>query len=124
MPDVVHPGALLEPLILEPAGLSQSAFARLMGFNQPQPINELVKGKRGITPKMALYLERATDSLYPAEFWLLAQLRWDLAQVRQALPSHRAALVQNAAIEPKLLPVKQAGQLDVLKLSKKLTELG
>jgi addiction module HigA family antidote len=123
MPDAVHPGALLEPLILEPTGLSQSAFARLMGFNQPQPINELVKGKRGITPKMALYLERATDGLYPAEFWLLAQLRWDLAQVRQMLPSHRAALVQSAAIESKLLPVRQVGQLDVLKLSKKLTEL-
>jgi hypothetical protein len=40
------------------------------------------------------------------------------------LPSHRAALVQSAAIESKLLPVKQAGQLDLLKLSKMLTDLG
>jgi addiction module HigA family antidote len=123
MPDVIHPGALLEPLILEPAGLSQSAFARLMGFNQPQPINELVKGKRGITPKMALYLERATDGLYPAEFWLLAQLRWDLTQVRSSLPTHRAALVQSAAIAPITAVLKGIDQQEVLKLSKKLQNI-
>ncbi len=124
MPEVVHPGLLLEPLILEPAGLSQSALARIMGFNQPQPINELVKGKRGVTPKMALYLEKATDGLYPAEFWLLAQLRWDLFTVKSSLPNQRAALVQNAAIEKNLSPVRKVGQQDVLKLSKKLLDLG
>ncbi len=123
MPEVVHPGALLEPLILQPAGLSQSTFARIMGFNQPQPINELVKGRRGITPKMALYLERATDSLYPAEFWLLAQLRWNLAQVRHSLPSHRAALVQSAAIEKNPALVEGVGQQDVFQLSQKLLKL-
>ena len=123
MPEVVHPGQLLEPLILEPAGLSQSAFARLMGFNQPQPINELVKGKRGVTPKMALYLEKATDGLYPAEFWLLAQLRWDLFLVKSSLPNQRAALVQHAAIEKSLSPLKKVGQQEVLKLSKKLLDL-
>lgn len=120
MPEVIHPGAMLEPLILAPAGLSQSAFARLMGFNQPQSINELVKGKRGVTPKMALYLERATDGLYPAEFWLLAQLRWDLEQVRNSLPSHRAALVQSAGLTSKSAV---ADQHDVLEISRQLQGL-
>ena len=63
MPEVVHPGVLLEPLILEPAGLSQSALARLMGFNQPQPINELVKGKRGVTP-----LSITEREIYPSTY--------------------------------------------------------
>jgi addiction module HigA family antidote len=81
--DTPHPGGLIPPLILEPAGISQSMLARQLGFNQPQPINELVKGKRGITPKMALLLERATGGEDRAEFWLLVQLRWELGQARR-----------------------------------------
>ena len=42
---VPHPGSLIPTLILEPAGISQSMLARQLGFNQPQPVNELVKGK-------------------------------------------------------------------------------
>lgn len=89
-----HPGKLLQTLVLEPAGLSQAALARCLGFNQPQPVNELIKGRRGVTPKMALLIERLTHSRYPAEFWLLAQLQWELAQARAELPSSRLALVQ------------------------------
>lgn len=91
---VVHPGALLDSLILAPTGISQSMLARRLGFNQPQPVNELVRGKRGITPKMALLLERFSGGNYPAEFWLLAQLRWDLQKARTTLPTSRLAMVQ------------------------------
>ena len=42
-----HPGELVDRLILQPAAISQSELARRLGFNQPQPVNELVKGKRG-----------------------------------------------------------------------------
>lgn len=92
---VAHPGSLLSPLILEPAGMSQSMLARQLGFNQPQPVNELIKGKRGITPKMALLLERATQGHYSAEFWLLAQLRWELQEARSKLPRARLAMVES-----------------------------
>ena len=92
---VEHPGRLLNQLVLEPTGLSQSALARRLGFNQPQPVNELVKGKRAITPKMALLLEQATTGGYPAEFWLLAQLRWDVEQARASLPRARLAMVED-----------------------------
>ena len=91
----IHPGRLLEPLILARAGISQSRLARYLGFNQPQPVNELIKGKRGITPKMALLLERLTDGDYPAEFWLIAQLRWDLNQARETIPPARLAMVHS-----------------------------
>ena len=91
---IEHPGRLLADLVLAPSGLSQSAAARRLGFNQPQPVNELVKGKRSITPKMALLLERATEGNYPAEFWLLAQMRWDIEQARYDIPRTRLAMVE------------------------------
>jgi len=97
--DLQHPGSLLEPLVLVPTGCSQSRLARLLGFNQPQPVNELVKGKRGITPKMALLLERLTKGAYPAEFWLLAQLRWDIARARDSISPSRLALVQSLELK-------------------------
>lgn len=99
---VKHPGELLRTLIIEPTGLSQAALARYLGFNQPQPVNELIKARRGITPKMALLLERLTESRYPAEFWLLAQLRWDLSQAREQVPDSRLALVQAVDDQSKL----------------------
>lgn len=89
----VHPGALVVPLLLEPAGVSQSEFARRLGFNQPQPVNELVKGKRGFTAKMALLFEQATEGKYPAEFWLLLQLRWDLSLASEDLSNARRSMI-------------------------------
>jgi hypothetical protein len=50
-------------------------------------------------------------------------LRWDLFIVKSSLPNQRAALVQSAAIEKNLSPVRKTGQQDVLKLSKKLLDL-
>jgi len=94
----IHPGELIEPLILAPGGYSQSQLARQLGFNQPQPVNELTNGKRNITPKMALLLERLTQNMYPAEFWLLAQLRWDLCVARDALSPSRTGLVQPVSL--------------------------
>lgn len=93
-----HPGALLDALVLQPGDCSQSQLARMLGFNQPQPVNELIKGKRNITPKMALLLERVTGGAYPAEFWLLAQMRWDVAQAREGLSPSRLGLVQSLTI--------------------------
>lgn len=106
---VPHPGSLLQPLILEPAQMSQSMLARQLGFNQPQPVNELVKGKRGITPKMALLLEQATGGRYSAEFWLLAQMRWELDRAREDLPRSRLALVE--AVEAESEPLGEWGEL-------------
>ncbi len=122
-----HPGQLIEPLILEPAGLSQSAFSRKLGFNQPQPINELINGKRGITPKMALLLEKATSGDYSAEFWLLTQLRWDLACARGVLPHARIALVDSVTMDKSsianLKKLKELGQNNSLKVSKQIQTL-
>ncbi len=90
---VLHPGELVDRLILQPAGISQSELARRLGFNQPQPVNELVKGKRGFTPKMALLFERVTNGEYPAEFWLSAQAVFDIERARKDMPLTRRAMV-------------------------------
>ncbi len=120
----IHPGRLLPPLILQRTGLSQSALARHLGFNQPQPVNELINGKRGITPKMALLLEKLSGTDYPAEFWLLLQLRWDLAQAKRTLQPTREAMVQPADLagEPDDY-IAQTGQSELFKVSAALREL-
>lgn len=89
----VHPGELIAPLVLEPSGISQSELSRRLGFNQPQPVNELVNGKRGFTPKMALLFEQVTQGEFPATFWLAAQVMHDSALAREGVsPGRRAAV--------------------------------
>lgn len=89
----VHPGELISPLVLKPAGISQSELARRLGFNQPQPVNELVKGKRGFTPKMALLFEQVTRGEFPAFFWLAAQALHDAETAREGMSPGRRSVV-------------------------------
>lgn len=60
---------------LEPMGISQSAFAARLGVSFPR-LNEIIRGKRGVTPDTALRLERVLGM--SAEFWLNLQVHWDL----------------------------------------------
>ncbi len=118
-----HPGALIESLVLAPSGYSQSRLARQLGFNQPQPVNELIKGKRGITPKMALLLESLTHGDYPAEFWLMAQLRWDVEQARDTLSPSRLGLVQQLPSASGPTPAREGPARELLQLSEQLRAL-
>lgn len=118
----VHPGTLVVPLVLEPTGISQSEFARRLGFNQPQPVNELVKGKRGFTAKMALLFEQATEGRYPAEFWLLLQLRWDLAGASEDLSNARRCMVDPISPPPAAGKIKNVHTYadNILRMAKKM----
>ncbi len=70
-----HPGELLLAEFLSPLGLTQRQLAD--GIHVPyQRINELVNGKRGITPNTALRLAKYFGT--SADVWLNMQLRWDL----------------------------------------------
>lgn len=73
-----HPGEMLLEEFLKPLGLSQTDLAEKMGVSYPR-INELIHGKRGITPDTALRLERLLGM--EAQFWLNLQLAWDLYEV-------------------------------------------
>jgi addiction module HigA family antidote len=77
---------------LRPLGISQSAFAIRLGISFPR-LNEIVRGRRGVTPDTALRLERVLGM--PADFWLGLQLDWDLWH---AIRSQAAAAI--ARLEP------------------------
>lgn len=74
---------------LNPLGISQSAFAIRLGVSFPR-LNEIVRGKRAVTPDTALRLARVTGM--SADFWLGLQLDWDLWH---ALRSRGAAEIAN-----------------------------
>ena len=52
-----HPGEILQAEFLDPLGVTQTALAERIGVSFRR-INELVNGKRGITPDTALRLAR------------------------------------------------------------------
>lgn len=70
-----HPGEMLLEEFLKPLGLTQSAFAIRLGVSYPR-LNEIVKGRRSVTPDTALRLARVLGT--PPDFWLGLQQDWDL----------------------------------------------
>ena len=70
-----HPGEMLLEEFLKPLGMTQADLAEKIGVSYPR-INELVRGKRGVTPDTALRLEKLFGM--EAQFWLNLQLAWDL----------------------------------------------
>ena len=74
-----HPGEILLEEFLKPLGMSQMAFAK--HINVPiQRINEIVRGKRGVTPDSAWRFAQAFGTT--PEFWLNLQAAYDLARTR------------------------------------------
>jgi addiction module HigA family antidote len=76
-----HPGEVLRAEFLEPLGLSQVALAAHLDVSV-QRINELVRGKRGITPDTAWLLAQALGTT--PQFWINLQSAHDLAKSRPA----------------------------------------
>lgn len=70
-----HPGEMLLEEFLKPLGISQSAFAIRLGVSFPR-LNEIIHGKRAVTPDTALRLARVLG--VSADFWLGLQQDWDL----------------------------------------------
>lgn len=70
----IHPGEVLREDFLLPLGLSEYRIAKDIGVS-PRRINEIVKGKRGITANTALRLSRYFE--WPAEVWLNLQAHYD-----------------------------------------------
>ena len=70
-----HPGEMLREEFLKPLELTQTEFAARLGVSYPR-LNEIVRGKRGVTPDTALRLARVLGM--SADFWLGLQQDWDL----------------------------------------------
>ena len=76
-----HPGEMLLEEFLVPMGLTQRELAD--GIRVPyQRVNELVNGRRGITPATALRLAKFFGT--SPDVWMNLQLRWDLYHAREA----------------------------------------
>jgi addiction module HigA family antidote len=74
-----HPGQILLKEFLEPLELTQVRLAKAINIPQNR-VNELVRGKRGITPETALLLAEYFKN--SAEFWMNLQTAYDLTRVR------------------------------------------
>ena len=70
-----HPGRMLLEEFLEPLGLTQRQLAKAIHVPY-QRVNEIVNGRRGMTPSTALRLEKFLGM--SSSFWMNLQLRCDL----------------------------------------------
>jgi antitoxin HigA-1 len=75
-----HPGFSVRHDCLEPLHLSVTKAAAILGVTR-QTLNDLVHGRRGISPEMALRLDMAFGG--GAETWVRLQAAYDLAQARK-----------------------------------------
>jgi antitoxin HigA-1 len=70
-----HPGEILKELYIEPLGLTITEVARGLGVNR-KTLSELINGKSGISPEMAIRLARAFTTT--PESWLNLQQQYDI----------------------------------------------
>ena len=75
-----HPGLTVRHDCLEPLGLTVTEGAKVLGVTR-QALNNLVNGKAGISPEMAVRLSKAFRTT--PETWLRLQMAYDLSQVQQ-----------------------------------------
>ena len=76
-----HPGEMLLEEFLNPMGLTQRALANAIHVPY-QRVNDIVNGRRGITPSTALRLAKYFNMT--PDFWMNVQLRWDMYFAQQA----------------------------------------
>jgi antitoxin HigA-1 len=76
----VHPGEVLQDELNE-LGITQSALAEHIGV-LPKTVNEICRGKRGISAEMAMKLSQALGA--SPQFWLNLQNNWELSQVAES----------------------------------------
>ncbi len=76
-----HPGEMLLHEFLFPMGMTQHTLASAIQVPY-QRVNEVVRGRRGVTPSTALRLSRFFGT--SPDFWMSLQLRWDLYHAQRA----------------------------------------
>ena len=75
-----HPGEVIRELCLDPLGVTVTAAARSLGVSR-KTLSELINGKSGISPEMAVRLAIAFDTT--PESWLTQQMHYDLWHAEQ-----------------------------------------
>ena len=74
-----HPGEILREEFLMPVGVTQVGFAQHIGVPL-QRVNEIIRGKRGITPETAWLFSQALGTT--PQFWMNLQNAYDLTSKR------------------------------------------
>ena len=77
----LHPGVVLNKIYMTEMTLSQTDLAKKCQCSH-RKINEIINGKRGISPEFALVLERVLGTT--AEMWVRMQADYDLWRARKA----------------------------------------
>ena len=90
-----HPGIILKEEFLDQLGISQVALAKHLGV-PVQRVNELIRGKRGVTPQTAWLLAQALNT--SPQFWLNLQSEYDLRKIKRKIWND---------IEQRIIPVKK-----------------
>ena len=90
-----HPGLSVRHDCIEPLDLTITEAADILGVTR-QALNNLVNGKSGISPEMAIRLDKAFGG--GAETWLRLQMAYDLAQALQ----HEAEIKVKRVVRRKL----------------------
>jgi addiction module HigA family antidote len=76
----IHPGEIIREEILTPLGMSVNQLAKHLAVDAAR-LNEIVRGRRGITADTALRLARYLGTT--PEFWLKLQVHYELRVARQ-----------------------------------------
>ena len=98
MPGPITPGEILLEEYLKPMGISQNAMARALGV-PPRAVNEIVLGKRAITPVMSIRFGKFFNQ--SENFWHGVQVECDF----RALAKRRKQIVARVRSAKELLAV-------------------
>src|ERR1019366_6735561 len=98
---VPHPGETLRDDVLDPLGMSVNQLAKALGITATR-LNDVVRGRRGITADTALRLARYLGT--SAEFWLGLPLEYELRTTRQTRQREieKAVRPRSTAADPAL----------------------
>lgn len=94
----MHPGTTVRQDCLEKNGLSVTDAARVLGVDR-QTLSNLLNAKSGISPEMAVRLEKAFGT--PAREWLVLQLEYELAEIMRR--------VEKINVEPFRASITESG---------------
>ena len=92
MKPAITPGEILLEDYLKPMGISQNALARALGIS-PRSINEVVLGRRSITPELSLKLGNFFKQ--SAQFWFNIQTTCEFRQLRKKEKQITAAVAKD-----------------------------
>ena len=81
-----HPGMVFRRLYLDPLELTVTETAKRLGVTR-KALSELVNGRSGVSPEMAIRISMATTST--AESWLSMQMYYDLWQAKEKTKKRR-----------------------------------